>query len=130
MNLLTLRIWSRLGEHLARTFLYYLFVYVHLVHFLNTYCYLKSHCYCWWHGLVCLPFYLKLLSCRCPYFMTRELHKDVDIVFAPYNYLIDPWFRKGLGIEWKDSILIFDEAHNLVRRKSQMLTWTICTWNS
>ncbi|KAH9666133.1 Regulator of telomere elongation helicase 1-like [Citrus sinensis] len=49
----------------------------------------------------------------CPYFMTRELQKTVDIVFAPYNYLIDPWFRKGLGVEWKNSILIFDEAHNL-----------------
>ncbi|XP_024958342.2 regulator of telomere elongation helicase 1 homolog isoform X6 [Citrus sinensis] len=45
--------------------------------------------------------------------MTRELQKTVDIVFAPYNYLIDPWFRKGLGVEWKNSILIFDEAHNL-----------------
>lgn len=53
--------------------------------------------------------------------MTRELQKTVDIVFAPYNYLIDPWFRKGLGVEWKNSILIFDEAHNLVRRNTQIL---------
>lgn len=53
--------------------------------------------------------------------MTRELHKVVDIVFAPYNYLIDPWFRKRLGVEWKNSILIFDEAHNLVRIKVQIL---------
>ncbi|KAK1434107.1 hypothetical protein QVD17_11025 [Tagetes erecta] len=49
----------------------------------------------------------------CPYYMSRELHKVVDILFAPYNYLIDPGNRKSLTIEWKNSILIFDEAHNL-----------------
>ncbi|KAI3786063.1 hypothetical protein L1987_45190 [Smallanthus sonchifolius] len=49
----------------------------------------------------------------CPYYMSRELHKVVDILFAPYNYLIDPGNRKSLTIEWENSILIFDEAHNL-----------------
>ncbi|KAK9066251.1 hypothetical protein SSX86_013572 [Deinandra increscens subsp. villosa] len=49
----------------------------------------------------------------CPYYMSRELHKVVDILFAPYNYLIDPNNRKSLTIEWENSILIFDEAHNL-----------------
>lgn len=49
----------------------------------------------------------------CPYYMSRELHKVVDILFAPYNYLIDPGNRKSLSIEWNNSILIFDEAHNL-----------------
>ncbi|GMH22211.1 hypothetical protein Nepgr_024054 [Nepenthes gracilis] len=49
----------------------------------------------------------------CPYYLSRELHKVVDILFAPYNYLIDRSYRDSLSIEWKDSILIFDEAHNL-----------------
>ncbi|KAL8230357.1 hypothetical protein R6Q57_000135 [Mikania cordata] len=49
----------------------------------------------------------------CPYYMSRELHKVVDILFAPYNYLIDPGNRKSLAIKWENSILIFDEAHNL-----------------
>nr|GFA47510.1 regulator of telomere elongation helicase 1 isoform X1 [Tanacetum cinerariifolium] len=49
----------------------------------------------------------------CPYYVSRELHKVVDILFAPYNYLIDPGNRKSLTIQWADSILIFDEAHNL-----------------
>ncbi|XP_071712250.1 regulator of telomere elongation helicase 1 homolog [Rutidosis leptorrhynchoides] len=49
----------------------------------------------------------------CPYYVSRELHKVVDILFAPYNYLIDPGNRKSLNIEWSNSILIFDEAHNL-----------------
>ncbi|THG03844.1 hypothetical protein TEA_017297 [Camellia sinensis var. sinensis] len=56
-------------------------------------------------------------SCgACPYYMSRELHKVADIVFAPYNYLIDRGNRKSLSIRWNNSILIFDEAHNLVSR--------------
>ncbi|XP_011072337.2 regulator of telomere elongation helicase 1, partial [Sesamum indicum] len=49
----------------------------------------------------------------CPYYLSRELHKDVDILFAPYNYLIDRGNRRSLKIDWNNSILIFDEAHNL-----------------
>ncbi|XP_055961935.1 regulator of telomere elongation helicase 1 homolog isoform X2 [Mercurialis annua] len=49
----------------------------------------------------------------CPFHISRELHKVVDILFAPYNYLIDPSYRKSLKIDWEKSILIFDEAHNL-----------------
>ncbi|KAF2606742.1 hypothetical protein F2Q68_00046759, partial [Brassica cretica] len=50
---------------------------------------------------------------RCPYYLTREVHKDVDILFAPYNYLISNAYRKYLKVNWNSSILIFDEAHNL-----------------
>ncbi|CAK9185657.1 unnamed protein product [Ilex paraguariensis] len=49
----------------------------------------------------------------CPYYVSRELHKVVDILFAPYNYLIDRGYRKSLSIEWNNCVLIFDEAHNL-----------------
>ncbi|OMO66762.1 Helicase-like, DEXD box c2 type [Corchorus olitorius] len=49
----------------------------------------------------------------CPYYVSRELHKVADIVFAPYNYLIDRDNRKSLNLVWDNSILIFDEAHNL-----------------
>lgn len=58
--------------------------------------------------------------------MSRELHKVVDILFAPYNYLIDPGNRKSLTIEWSNSILIFDEAHNLVSIVISYLRY-ICT---
>ncbi|KAG0459532.1 hypothetical protein HPP92_022660 [Vanilla planifolia] len=50
----------------------------------------------------------------CPYYVSRELHKVVDILFAPYNYLIDPGNRNSLfGISWDNAVLLFDEAHNL-----------------
>ncbi|KAI3523422.1 hypothetical protein L1887_01530 [Cichorium endivia] len=56
---------------------------------------------------------LKRTIFRCPYYMSRELHRVVDILFAPYNYLIDLGNRKSLSIKWANSILIFDEAHNI-----------------
>ncbi|KAL3598443.1 hypothetical protein D5086_006361 [Populus alba] len=46
---------------------------------------------------------------RCPY-ISRELHKVVDLLFAPYNYLIYRGNKKSLTIEWDNNRLIFDEA--------------------
>ena len=37
-----------------------------------------------------------------------------NIVFSPYNYLLDGKIRGGLSsIKWADAVLVFDEAHNL-----------------
>ncbi|KAH8937953.1 hypothetical protein BDL97_16G056800 [Sphagnum fallax] len=50
----------------------------------------------------------------CPYFLSRELHNTADILFVPYNYLIEKENRRSLtGISWSRTVLIFDEAHNL-----------------
>jgi len=49
----------------------------------------------------------------CPYYLTRDTAKDADVIFMPYNYLTDPASRKSLSELWKDSIVIFDEAHNM-----------------
>ena len=50
----------------------------------------------------------------CPYLLSKEMASSADIVFMPYNYLIDAKNRMGLGrIAWENAVLIFDEAHNL-----------------
>lgn len=49
----------------------------------------------------------------CPYFMTKEIRKGADIIFMPYNYLLDPKVRKIHNIELQGNIIIFDEAHNV-----------------
>ncbi|XP_071742966.1 Fanconi anemia group J protein homolog [Lepeophtheirus salmonis] len=49
----------------------------------------------------------------CPYFVTRELMPQAQIIFCPYNYLIEPMIRKSLEINLKGNILILDEAHNI-----------------
>lgn len=42
---------------------------------------------------------------------------EAEIIFVPYNYLIDPLARRSIGISIENSILIFDEAHNVVRMR-------------
>ncbi|CAG8526701.1 10742_t:CDS:10 [Paraglomus brasilianum] len=49
----------------------------------------------------------------CPYYVTRENQNTADIIFVPYNYLIDASARKAQNIDVNNAIIIFDEAHNL-----------------
>lgn len=50
----------------------------------------------------------------CPFYLAREMARTADLVFMPYNYLIDSKNRAGLNmLRLENSILIFDEAHNV-----------------
>lgn len=49
----------------------------------------------------------------CAYYIARETLDTRDLIFVPYNYLIDPNTRKSQGIDLADSIVLIDEAHNL-----------------
>lgn len=49
----------------------------------------------------------------CPYYISRAAMEHCDIIFAPYNYLIDPLIREAMGINLRDDIVIIDEAHNI-----------------
>ena len=49
----------------------------------------------------------------CPYFSSRELKIRSDIIFCPYNYLIEPLIRKAMEISVKNQVIILDEAHNI-----------------
>ncbi|MFT7804710.1 regulator of telomere elongation helicase 1 isoform X3 [Arapaima gigas] len=49
----------------------------------------------------------------CPYYLTRNLKQQADIIFMPYNYLLDPKSRRAHNIELKGTVVIFDEAHNV-----------------
>ncbi|KAK9837585.1 hypothetical protein WJX74_000931 [Apatococcus lobatus] len=49
----------------------------------------------------------------CPYFAARHFADDAEMVFCPYNYLLDPVVRSAMNITVDNAILIFDEAHNI-----------------
>uniref|UniRef100_A0A0K0EHR3 DNA 5'-3' helicase n=1 Tax=Strongyloides stercoralis TaxID=6248 RepID=A0A0K0EHR3_STRER len=50
----------------------------------------------------------------CPHFAASTfLRMDANIIFCPFNYIIDPIIRDTANIELKDSIIILDEAHNI-----------------
>lgn len=50
----------------------------------------------------------------CPFYLTREMARTAELVFLPYNYLLDSRARGGLSmLTLENSVLIFDEAHNV-----------------
>lgn len=49
----------------------------------------------------------------CSYFGAQAMAEVADIVFCPYNYIINPQIRKAMEISVKGNIIILDEAHNI-----------------
>lgn len=47
----------------------------------------------------------------CPYYFERQRLENADLILLPYNYLLEKDFQDVVNIE--NSILIFDEAHNV-----------------
>lgn len=56
----------------------------------------------------------KKLKC-CPYYLAKEMKQNADIIFLPYNYLLDQKSRKVNGVELTNNVIILDEAHNIER---------------
>ncbi len=50
----------------------------------------------------------------CGYFASRGSIHDADVITLPYSMLLSKSTRKSLGISLKNSIVVCDEAHNLV----------------
>uniref|UniRef100_A0AAV2J230 DNA 5'-3' helicase n=1 Tax=Knipowitschia caucasica TaxID=637954 RepID=A0AAV2J230_KNICA len=49
----------------------------------------------------------------CSYYAARELMQSANVVFCPYNYLLDPLIRESMEINLQGQILVLDEAHNI-----------------
>ena len=49
----------------------------------------------------------------CAYYAMKDRVKGADVVFMPYIYLLDEDIRKNLEIDFENSVLIFDEGHNI-----------------
>jgi Rad3-related DNA helicase len=50
----------------------------------------------------------------CPYFLSKDSQDLAEIIFLPYNYLVDTAARKSQGVDLRNSVILFDEGHNLV----------------
>ena len=48
-----------------------------------------------------------------PYFLQKERAKNADLILMPYNYLVDEKIRENFDIDYKNAIVIVDEAHNI-----------------
>ena len=50
----------------------------------------------------------------CPYYAGRHAVEDAEIIVLPYNTLLHKPTRDTIGIRLKNSVVIVDEAHNLL----------------
>lgn len=52
----------------------------------------------------------------CPYYIAKaKTEFNTQLVFMPYNYILDPSIRKMLKLNLENAIIIFDEGHNIER---------------
>jgi len=63
----------------------------------------------------------------CPFYKTREDAKEVELLFIPYDYLINPMTRDSLQVTLKNSILIFDEGHNIEKSCESVASFELST---
>lgn len=50
----------------------------------------------------------------CPYYMSHHMAQRADVIFSPYNYVLDERTRgKTISDCFSEGIIIFDEAHNI-----------------
>ena len=61
----------------------------------------------------------------CPYYVSRELVDDADIVFCPYNYLLDPRIRESMKLDLSNDIIILDEGHNIEDKCREAGSYTL-----
>jgi hypothetical protein len=38
-------------------------------------------------------------GCACPFYLSKELQPVAEVVFMPYNYIIDPFIRQTLTLD-------------------------------
>ncbi|KAG5460589.1 MAG: hypothetical protein BJ554DRAFT_7346, partial [Olpidium bornovanus] len=49
----------------------------------------------------------------CPYYASKELAKQADIVFLPYSYVCNPIIREAMDLSVDGAVIVLDEAHNM-----------------
>lgn len=65
----------------------------------------------------------------CPFYYTRGLVEDAELILVPYNYLFDKDSRSTTlaDVPWDNAIVIFDEAHNLEGFASESASFDLTT---
>ncbi len=61
----------------------------------------------------------------CPYYASRAAVEDAQLVVLPYNTLLHAPTREAVGIRLKGSVVVVDEAHNLLDTISHIHSVTL-----
>lgn len=46
----------------------------------------------------------------CPFYASKRLAKESKLIFAPYNYILDPRIRKACSLPLDNSVVVIDEG--------------------
>ncbi|KAJ8102957.1 hypothetical protein POJ06DRAFT_280185 [Lipomyces tetrasporus] len=67
---------------------------------------------------------------QCPYFTVRRMMPFVNVIIYSFHYLLDPKIAERVSKELsKDSIIIFDEAHNIDNVCIESLSIDLTEWS-
>ena len=61
----------------------------------------------------------------CPYYLQKNRVECADIILMPYNYLIDSKIRENFKIDYANTIVIIDEAHNVGKVSEDVASFEI-----
>lgn len=61
----------------------------------------------------------------CPYYLARSKLSNVDLAIIPYHYILTPSIRRKLPLQIENSVIIFDEAHNLERICEEIMSFKL-----
>ena len=62
----------------------------------------------------------------CPYFLSKRLIKEANVIFASFAYTLDPGASEAVFKNCgKQSIVVFDEAHNIDDVCCEFISWSI-----
>lgn len=61
----------------------------------------------------------------CPYYASKDRATAADVIFMPYNYLIDDKIRENYEIDYTNSVIIFDEAHNVAQAQEDVTSFEL-----
>lgn len=64
-------------------------------------------------------------SYSCPYFLSRGLLANTDLLVLSYQYIFTAAFRQVVYDHIKDSIIVFDEAHNIINTLEETGSYSV-----
>ncbi len=68
----------------------------------------------------------------CPYEISSEMARKAKIIIADYNHLLNPkiraYFLDRVGKKLSNSVLVFDEAHNLTQKCRELLSMKLSSF--
>jgi len=56
----------------------------------------------------------------CPYYASRKASKEAQLVLLPYNTILHSGTRNAIGLKTNNSVVLLDEAHNIIESISNM----------